>query len=171
MCVLMRGSVEVACASIGLACGTKPCGARGHAGPWCGCGESEQRPRDEPSRGREAEASFLARRPEELLAGVLNHGPPQGRCSAASLAHEDSAFVAPPRGEAQAAELVGDELAPPRGRGKWFCQGRIHRTSDAHRQWRWRLQTREPSERLDEDHAINPPSWCAICRCFFIPVR
>jgi hypothetical protein len=135
MRVLMRGSVEVACASIGSACGTKSRGARGHAGPCCGCGESEQRPRDEPSGGREAEASFPARRPEELLGGVLDHGPPQGRCSAASLAHEDSAFVAPPRGEAQAAELVGDELTPPRGRGKWFCQGRIHRTSDAHRRW------------------------------------
>jgi hypothetical protein len=37
-----------------------------------------------PSGGRVAEASFPAQRSEELLGGVLDHGPLRGRCPAVS---------------------------------------------------------------------------------------
>jgi hypothetical protein len=52
--------------------------------PWCGCGESERAPHAAPSGGREAEASFPGRCHEELLGGVLDHGPPWSRCPAVS---------------------------------------------------------------------------------------
>jgi hypothetical protein len=38
-----------------------------------------------------------------------------------SGAHEGSALVAPPRGEAQVAEVVGDKLKPPKVNG--FIEG------------------------------------------------
>jgi hypothetical protein len=60
--------------------------------------------------GGEVEASFPARCHEEFLSGVIDHGPSWGRCLAANQTHEDGAFIAPPRGEDQAAKVVSDEL-------------------------------------------------------------
>jgi hypothetical protein len=60
--------------------------------------------------GGEVEASFPARCHEEFLSGVIDHGPSWGRCLAANQAHEDGAFITPPRGEDQAAKVVSDEL-------------------------------------------------------------
>jgi hypothetical protein len=89
--------------------------------PWGGRGGSERGPRATPSGGRASEASFPNWCHEELLSGVLNHGPPQGRCPAASWAHESGAFVTLPGGKAQAAEVVGDELKVPKANG--FTEG------------------------------------------------
>jgi hypothetical protein len=64
---------------------------------------------------------LFARRREELLGRVLYHGPPWGWCPIASWAHEGSAWVAPPGGEAQATKVVGDELEAPKVNG--FTEG------------------------------------------------
>jgi hypothetical protein len=52
--------------------------------PWCSCVGSVRGPRATPSGGREAKASFPTQRHEELLGGVLNHGPSWGQCPAVS---------------------------------------------------------------------------------------
>jgi hypothetical protein len=55
--------------------------------------------------------------------------------------------------------------------GERFHRERSHRTSDVHhQQWQW-VQMREPSERLEEKHFANPPSWRTNYQCFFAPAR
>jgi hypothetical protein len=49
--------------------------------------------------------------------------------------------------------------------GKWFRQGRIHRTSKTHHWWWRRLKKMEASKRLEEKHATNLLSWCTNYRC------
>jgi hypothetical protein len=123
-----------------------------------------------PSRRREAEASFPAWHREELLGIVLNRSPPWGRCPATSWAHERGAFVAPLPCRRGSGRWNSQRLTRSSW-GEWFRQGRIHCTSDTRRrQWR-RLQMMEPSERLEEKRAINPPTWRANCQCFFAPTR
>jgi hypothetical protein len=122
-----------------------------------------------PSGRREAEASFPTWCHEELLSGVLNHGPPRGRCPTTSWGHERGAFIAPPRGEAQAAEVVSDELEVPKANG--FAKGEstalqtLTVGGDDDCRW-WNHQND-----LEEKHAANPASWNANCQCFFASVR
>jgi hypothetical protein len=78
--------------------------------PWCGCDKSELSPHAASPRRGEAEAPLPAWRHEELLDGVLYHGPPRGWCPTASWAHDGGAWVTPPGGATQVAEVVNDEL-------------------------------------------------------------
>jgi hypothetical protein len=82
--------------------------------PWCGCDGSGRSPYAAPPGRGEAEGPLPAPCHEELLDGILYHGPPWGWCPAASRAHEGSARVTPPGGEAQATEVVDDELEAPK---------------------------------------------------------
>jgi hypothetical protein len=80
--------------------------------PCCGCGKGERGPHAAPSGGRVAKASFPATLREELLGGVLNHGPLWG--DAPWWVEPTKAAPSSPLlgggGEAQATEVVGDEL-------------------------------------------------------------
>jgi hypothetical protein len=89
--------------------------------PWCGCDGSEQSPHTTLSGRGEAEAPVPTWHREDLLDGVLYHGLPWGRCPATSWAPGSGTCVTPPRGEAQAAEVVGDELKVPKV--NYFAKG------------------------------------------------
>jgi hypothetical protein len=117
-----------------------------------------------PSGRREAEASFPAWCREELLSGVLNHGPPQGRCPTASWAHESSAFIVPPRREAQAVEVVDDELKVLEvnsfTKGESIARLALAIVYDG--DWRWWNHWND----LEEKHGANPSSWHVNYQCF-----
>jgi hypothetical protein len=79
-----------------------------------------------PYKG-EARAPIAAWHREELLGGVFYHG------------HEGSAWVTPPGGEAQTAEIVGDELKVPKVNGftKWESTSRQMLTVGSDGDHRW----------------------------------
>jgi hypothetical protein len=104
-----------------------------------GCEGSGWSPRVMPPRREEAEAPLPTWRHEELLGGVLNHGPLWGWCPTVSWAHEGGVWVTPPRGEAQDAELVGDELEAPKANSFTDGEATTHQafTVDSDGDHRW----------------------------------
>jgi hypothetical protein len=92
-----------------------------------------------PTGRGEAKAPLTTWRHEELLGRVLYHGLPWRWYPTMSWAHEGGTWVAPPGGEAQAAEVVNDELEVPKANGFTEGESTTHQTftidSDGDHRW------------------------------------